>query len=310
MKPSNRGMNTLISVLILLVLATPAPSLGAPDGSKRHPLRVLMVPADTGTNDITQDYKPIFSEITRQYGIHFDIKAGNNYSAVVAGICNNQVDIAWFGASTFGEAHAKCGAQLLAVDVLNGESVYYSGLFVARNSDIADVQHMRGKRIAFGSINSTSSFNVPVAMLLSADIDPAKDFKKIILTESHSASLAALAENKVDVAAASFNSYQKAVKKGAIDPEKFKPLIKSEPLPNPPLATRKDLPPDLREKLRTAFNEIHTKMDANKIRGYGGARVDRYDANFDERHIFRVLEKLASVTKQVKEEIITKASER
>ena len=30
-----------------------------PDGSKEHPLRVLMVPADTGTNDITQDYAPV-----------------------------------------------------------------------------------------------------------------------------------------------------------------------------------------------------------------------------------------------------------
>jgi len=281
-----------------------------PDGSKEHPLRVLMVPADTGTNDITQDYKPVFNGITKNYGIYFDIKAGSSYAAVVEGMCNNQADIAWFGASTYGEANKKCGVDLLAVDVKKGNASYYSGIFVRKGSGIKTISGLRGKRMAFGSTHSTSSFNFPVAMLIADGVNPVKDLNKVVIAGSHSASLAALAEGKVDAAAASYNSFGKAVKKGVIDPAKFMPLAKSQPIPNPPLAMNKGLSDSLKAKLKNAFNNIHTKIDAAKIRGYGGKKVDRYDANFEEKKIFDALAKLSAVTKAVKEGMIDRAGQR
>jgi phosphonate transport system substrate-binding protein len=269
-----------------------------------------MIPADTGSNDITQDYKPVFNGITKHYGIHFDIKAGNSYSAVVEGLCNDHADIAWLGASTYGEAYNKCGVELLAVDVKKGDSSYYSGIFTRKDNGIKSLSDLKGKSMAFGSTSSTSSFNFPVAMLIAGGIDPVKDFNKVIITGSHSASLAALAEGRVNAAAASYNSFGKAVQKGAIDPAKFAPLAKSQPIPNPPMAMNKSLPKDLKQKLREAFNNIHTKIDPSKIRGYGGKKVDRYDANFDEKNIFDALAKLGAVTKAVKAGMIDKAGQR
>jgi phosphonate transport system substrate-binding protein len=114
----------------------------------------------------------------------------------------------------------------------------------------------------------------------------------------------------VDAAAASYNSFGKAVKKGAIDPNNFAPLAKSQPIPNPPMAMNKGLDSELKKKLRTAFNNIHTKIDPAKIRGYGGKKVDRYDANFDEKKIFEALGKLSAVTKEVKAAMVDKAGQR
>jgi len=281
-----------------------------PDGSKAHPLRVLMVPADTGTNDITKDYAPVFEGITKNYGIYFDIKAGSSYAAVVEGMCNNQADIAWFGASTYGEANKKCGVDLLAVDVKKGDSSYYSGIFVRKDSGINKISDLKGKRMSFGDTSSTSSFNFPVAMLIAGGVDPVKDLSRVIIAGSHSASLAALSAGKVDAAAASYNSFGKATTKGAINPTLFKPLAKSQAIPNPPLAMNKGLSVALKAKLRKAFNNIHTQIDPAKIRGYGGKKVDRYDADFDETKIFAALAKLGAVTKQVKEGMIDKAGQR
>ena len=72
----------------------------------------------------------------------------------------------------------------------------------------------------------------------------------------------------------------------------------------------KNLSADLKSKLRVAFNNIHTKIDRSKIRGYGGKKVDRYDASFDVNKIFAALSKLKAVTKQVKEGMIDKAGQR
>jgi phosphonate transport system substrate-binding protein len=291
------------------MLSGTALAANLPDGSKDHPLRVLMVPADTGTNDITADYAPVFNGITEHYGIHFDLRAGASYAAVVEGMCNDQADIAWYGAVTFGQANDKCGVDLLAVDVKKGDASYYSGIFVAKDSGINTIADLKGKSMAFGSPNSTSSFNFPVAMLIAEGVDPTKDLK-LIIAGSHSASLAALAEGKVDAAAASYNSFGKAVKKGAIDPAKFKPLAKSQPIPNPPLAMNKGLTDEQKTQLRLAFSEIHSKIDPSKIRGYGGKKVDRYDTEFDVQKIFDALGKLSAVTKQVKADMIDKAGQR
>jgi len=304
-------IKNLIAVGMTVVMLTgTAYSANLPDGSKDNPLRVLMIPTDTGTDDITRDYAPVFDGITKHYGIHFDIKAGNSYAAVIEGICNNQVDVAWFGPYSYGEANEKCGVDLLAVDVNKGESVYYSGIFTRKGNGVKTLKDLRGKSIAFGSTSSTSSFNFPVAMLIAEGIDPVKDFKKVIIAGSHSASLAALAEGKVNAAAASYNSFGKAVKKGAIDPTKFKSLAKSQPIPNPPLAMNKGLSVKLKAKLREAFNTIHTKIDPTKIRGYGGKKVDRYNATFDEKKIYAALDKLGAVTKAVKVGMIDKSGQR
>ena len=304
-------IKSLISVGIAAIMLTgPVLAANVPDGSKEHPLRVLMIPADTGSDDSTKDYAPVFNGITKNYGIHFDIKAGSSYAAVVEGMCNNQADIAWYGASSYGEANEKCGVDLLAVDVKKGDSVYYSGIFTAKGNGIKSLKDLKGKRIAFGSPSSTSSFNFPVAMLIAAGLDPVKDFKKVVIAGSHSASLAALAEGRVDAAAASYNSFGKAVKKGALDAKKFRPLAKSQPIPNPPLAMNKYLNSKIKVTLREAFNNIHNLIAADKIRGYGGKKVDRYDANFDEKKIFAALSKLGAVTKRVKVGMIDKAGRR
>ena len=298
------------AIIAGLYLASPSFAADLPDGSKERPLRVLMIPADTGTNDIVADYAPVFKGITQHYGIHFDLRVGASYAAVVEGMCNDQADIAWYGAVTFGQANDRCGVDLLAVDVKKGDSSYYSGIFVRKDSGIKTIADMKGRSMAFGSPNSTSSFNFPVAMLIADGVDPAKDLKKIIIAGSHSASIAALSEGKVDAAAASYNSFGKAVKKGAIDPADFQPLAKSQPIPNPPMAMNKKLDEALKANLRTAFGEIHTKIDPAKIRGYGGKKVDRYESNFDVQKIFDALKKLSAVTDNVKAEMLDKAGQR
>ena len=118
------------------------------------------------------------------------------------------------------------------------------------------------------------------------------------------------AARRVSAAAASFNAWEKAVKKGVVDPTKFKVLAKSEGIPNPPLAMNKKLAPALKAKIRLAFSEIHTKVDPQFIRGYGGKTVDRYDTKYPLSMMLGALDKLSALTKRVKGEIIEKAGER
>jgi len=273
---------------------------------------VMLIPADGGTEQGTKaDFEGIFRAITEAHDIHFDLKVGQSYNAVVEAMSVAQVDIAFFGPVTYHQAKTRGAAELLAVGVKDGESVYYSGIFVSANSGIQSLSDLKGRSVAFGDVNSTSSFNFPVAMLLEAGLDPVKDLKGIHITGSHANSLSALAAGKVDAACASYISFEKAVQNGQLDPEKIVPVAKSVPIPYPPLAMRVDLSKKVKNTLREAFHTIHEQdcMTPEMIRGYGGKRVDRYDAHFSEEEFDKAISKLARVTGELKAAMLKKAEE-
>jgi phosphonate transport system substrate-binding protein len=302
----------LLTALLLLCRA-PVQAQTIIDGSAEHPLRVMLIPADGGTETGTRaDYQPIFNAITRMTGLHFTLTVGQSYGAVVEAMCNHLVEIAFFGPVAYVQAHQRGCAQLLAVAVEKGESIYYAGMFAPKNSTIHTLQDLKGKRVAFGDINSASSFTFQMAMMLEAGLDPVKDLGQIRMTGSHANSIAALDQGLVDVACLSFDSYEKAVREGAIDPTKFKVIAKSIPIPYPPLALDTDLPEALKHRLKDAFNHVHTApgITPEMIRGYGGKQVDRYNADFSEKEFAVAAAKLALVTDEMKAEIIRRSAQR
>jgi phosphonate transport system substrate-binding protein len=283
------------------------------DGSVARPLRVILIPADGGTEDGTKkDFQPVFGAVTQATGLNFDIKVGQSYSAVVEAMCNGAADIAWYGPASYLQAHGRGCADLLALAVRQGQSVYYAGIFARSGSGINRVADLKGKRIALGDVNSTSSFAVPVAMMIAGGIDPARQASAINMAGSHANVLKALAEGLVDAGGASFDSFEKAVNAQAIDPATVKVIAKSAPIPYPPLAMHPKLGEGIKAKLREAFDNIDKLPGITKdqIRGYGGGKVDGYTSKVSEADMAAAGKMFELVTDTVKTEIMNKAGTR
>ncbi len=305
---------SLLKTLVVATAATFISITGAlaqqADGSAANPYRVMLVPADGGTEDGTKaDFKPVFDAVTQTTGIHFDIKVGQTYATVIEAICSDVVEIAWFGAASYLPAQQRGCAELLAVDVHHGSSTYFSGIYARKDSGIAAVADLKGHSMAFGDANSTSSFVYPVAMIVTAGLDPVNDLSAIRMTGSHANSLKAMAEGQVDAAAASFDSFEKAINAGEISADDFVVVGKSDPIPNPPLAMSTDLPAEMKAALRAAFNTVHEAagVTPEMIRGYGGKQVDRYDANITDDMLAPALVVLSGVSGDLRDAIIAKA---
>ncbi len=297
---------------LFFAISGPAHAI-APLGSSTHPLRVILIPADGGTEDGTRaDYQPLFNAVTRTTNLNFEIRVGQSYSAVVQALCNGSADIAFVGAVTYIQANERHCAELLAVGVEKGQSTYYAGLFAKAGTPITSIKALKGKRVAFGDINSTSSFVFPMAMILEAGLDPVRDLSAIRLTGSHANSLAALVQGQVDVAALSFDSFDKAVRQGAVDPKTIQVVAKSMPIPYPPLVMNQKLPPAIKKQLKAAFATVHTApgVTPDMIRGYGGAKIDRYDTAYPAAKFNVAAAKMAKVNDQLKGEILKKAAQR
>ncbi|MET4026409.1 phosphonate transport system substrate-binding protein [Marinobacter sp. MBR-99] len=298
---------------MVMVVASGQALASVNDGSADRPLRVVLVPADGGTEDGTRkDFQPIFNAVANATGLNFDLRVGQSYGAVVEAMCNGSADIAWFGPVSYLQARALGCADLLAMAVSKGQSVYYSGIFARTDSGIETLQDARGKKLALGDINSTSSFNIPVAMMLREGIDPARDTASVTMAGSHANVLSALAQGLVDIGGASFDSYEKALNAGAIDAKDVRIIAKSAPLPYPPLAIQPNVDPSIKARLQDAFDRVHTLPDITpeQIRGYGGKRVDRYTSEVSEEAMAEVGDMLNAVSRDVKQSILAAGNAR
>jgi phosphonate transport system substrate-binding protein len=305
-------MSRWVLILCMLLFAGPAfaqPALGSHD----RPLRVVLIPADGGTEDGTRaDYQPIFGTVSRMTGLQFDIRVGQSYNAVVEAMCNGSADIAFVGPVTYIQANQRHCAELLAVAVEHGQSIYYAGVFTKAASPIRTLKDLKGRRVAFGDVNSTSSFVFPMTMIMDAGLDPVRDLSAVRLTGSHANSLAALVQGQVDAAALSFDSFNKAIEQGAVDPKTIRVVAKSIPIPQPPIVMNTKLPEALKAKLKGAFATVDKApgVTPDMIRGYGGAKVERYDTAFPPARFNVAAGQMARLTDQLKGEILAKASAR
>ena len=303
----------LAGVLAALCVAGAAWLAAPPRSAKPPALRVLLIPADGGTESGTlADYRPVFDAIARSTGLRFDLKVAQSYGGVVEAMCNNAADIAFVGSVTYLQAQKRGCAELLAVAVKGGRSVYYSGLFVRADSPIRSIGDLRGRRVAFGDVQSTSAFVFPVAMFLDAGIDPARDLAAVRMTGTHANSLAALLNGEVDAAALSFDSNDKAVRTNVPGARDLRVIARSEPIPYPPLIANIRLAPALRGRLRDAFEKIDRTpgITPEMIRGYGGARVDGYVGQVPSDHFDPAIRKMAQITPALKDAMLRKSAER
>ncbi|MET0241280.1 MAG: phosphate/phosphite/phosphonate ABC transporter substrate-binding protein [Sphingobium sp.] len=303
-----------IIIIAALVLAGVGGWFLWPSAEAQPPvLRVLLIPADGGTQSGTlADYQPIFNAISRADGLHFDLKVAQSYGAVVEALCNDAADIAFVGPTTYLQAHDRKCANLLAVGSTNGQSIYYAGLFVRKDAPITSLVALRGKRVAFGDVNSTSSFIYPMSMLIRAGIDPARDLAEVRVAGSHANALAALLQGDVDAAALSFESYEKAVRENVPGVRDVKVIARSDPIPYPPLVVSTRMSPAVLAQLKTAFSTIAKQpgITPDMLRGYGGAKVDAYDTAFPPERFDAAATRMAAVDDRMKSAILRKAGAR
>lgn len=299
-------------LFVCLVCLLALPAAKAQDGTSERPLRVLLIPADGGTSDGTlADFKPLFDGLTRMTGLHFDVKAGQSYAAVVEGMCSGVAEVAWFGPVAFKKAYERDCAEFLAVEVTDGSATYYSAIFTAEDANIETVSDMRGKSLALGSVHSASSFAYPLALLEEAGVEPLTDLSKILITGSHSNSLMALENGLVDAAGASFISFERAVNTGSVTPGRVRILEKSQPIPNPPLAVSPAVSETVRRQLKQALASIHEAegVDPKMIRGYGGKVVDRYDTTLTADTLLQALSSIGMIDAAYKSAVLKRDSE-
>jgi phosphonate transport system substrate-binding protein len=210
-------------------------------------------PYDAGAKFVGA-YKTLTSLLSKKLGCTVKLYIATNYTAEVEAMRAKKLDIGEFGPLGYIFAHQLAKAQPVAVFGTKDRKpvVYYAGLWVPADSTIQTVADLKGHTIAFSDPGSTSGNLYPRYALLKAGLDPDTDVK-IQFAGSHTASLLALTNGKVD--AGEINSQQQATAAaaGQFDASKFREIWKSAPIPNDPITVRGDEPAAFRAAVTKAL---------------------------------------------------------
>ena len=234
----------------------------------------------TDSSSVQKDkWEPLIADMKKRTGL--DIKAfyAPDYNGVIEAMRFGKIQLAWYGNKAAMEAVDRANGEVFArVVYADGSQGYYSLLITNKDSAIKsvdDVLKNPGKwTFGAGDPNSTSGTLVPGYYLWGKNnIDITKHFRAVRVG-SHGANILAVLAKQVDVAT---NNTEEMERLKEQQPEKFEQirvLWKSPLIPSDPFVYRKDLPADVKAKLRD-FMLSYGKTPEEKavlknIYNYGG----------------------------------------
>jgi phosphonate transport system substrate-binding protein len=242
-------------------------------------LRVGMIP-DAGATQISIDQKkPLRDYLAAKLGRDVDLVIPTNYNATVEALGNGSLDFAYLGGLTYVKAHAQYGVVPLVQRASDRE---FHSLFITQAANpIGSVKELRGKKFAFGDINSTSGHLMPFYAMSQAGIDPDKDLS-YRYTGNHPATAKAVESGTVDAGAIDESVYKAMLDNGQLDKTKVRVFFTTPPFLDYVWVARKDTAPADRTAFAAAFLSLHAPGDAavlEILRGTSFVRAN--DAEYD-----------------------------
>lgn len=199
-------------------------------------LRVGFVPAEDA-QQVMQNAQPLAEILRRELGMEIQPFVATDYTGVVEALRVNKLDVAFLAPASYVLAKNEANIKVVLKSERKGIPFYYAAIIVRADSGIKSLEDLRGKTFAFGDSLSTTGHVFPRKMFKERGIDPVRDFKQILYSGGHDATVLAVLNGKVDAGATYANSpdsedtawmrYLKDPK----DVKKIRAIAFSEPIP-------------------------------------------------------------------------------
>jgi len=241
---------------IVLFLLNATPVLAA--DTAPLPL-VLAVHPYLSSNEIFQRFTPLATYLGKVTGRQVVIRIGRNYDEHIEAIGTDSVDIAFIGPAPYAIMVSKYGQKpLLARIAPNGKPVLDGVIITRQDSPLRSVDDLRGKRFAFGDVDSTMATLVPQYFMLKAGLP-----KTALASYEH------LSSHKNVAFGVLTGDYDAGAVKGEVFEEfKSRGLRILATLPTVPehlFITRSGMPPEQIQVLRKALLTLKNEPDGLAI---------------------------------------------
>ena len=253
-------------------------------------LRVGFVPAEDA-QQVMQNAQPLVDILRKELGMEIEPFVATDYTGIVEALRVHKLDVAFLAPASYVLAKNEADIKVILKSERKGIPFYYAAIITRADSGIKTLDDLRGKSFAFGDTLSTTGNVFPRKMLKERGIDPTRDFKQILYSGGHDATVLAVLNGKVDAGATYANSpdgmdtaWMRYLKDPA-DVKRIRAIAFSEPIPADNLVVSGGLDPKIVKKLEEIFVELSRddkgkKMlrDLYQIDGFVPATDQDYDS--------------------------------
>ena len=243
---------------------------GGDSGKATKTLRVGFVPAEDA-QQVMQNAQPIVEILRRQLGMEVQPFVATDYTGVVEALRVNKLDIAFLTPASYVLAKNEANVRVILKSERKGIPYYYAAIIVRADSGIKNLEDLRGKTFAFGDSLSTTGNVIPRQMFKARGIDPVRDFKQVLFSGGHDATVLAVLNGKVDAGATYANSPDgndtawMRYLKDSDEVKKIRAIAFSEPIPADNLVISANLDEELANKIEATFIELSRDPAGKKM---------------------------------------------
>lgn len=216
-------------------------------------------------NQIQLSADRIVNSLSEGTGYHIKAITALSYAAVVVGMSNKTIDVAFIGPLDYVVGRIKNGDYPITASVRAGKSGYNGIVIVRKDTGIKDLKGLKGKTLALGDPLSASSNLYPKAAMIKAGIETTRDVRTMTLS-SASAIVMSVAQGKVDAGAIYLDARKNPEVVGRFPKimDETRVIHTTEIIPADPQVVRKDLNPEQVKILKAAFLEMSSNSDGQK----------------------------------------------
>lgn len=220
----------------------------------------------------------------KKLGVKVKLFQASDYAGVGQALMAGHLQMARIGGAGYASAWLDCDGciePLVTTEGLDGTTGYFSILTVRADSAYQSLDDLKGKSIAFADPNSTSGYIVPMVSLTKAGIDPKHYFGKTSFSGGHEQSVLALLKGTYDAVFTwtsegdSFGNLRMMMDKGLLQRDQVRVVWKSDPIRNPLLAVRKELPEQMKKDIAQMYFDMETE-NKDVLRAAAQGDVRRY----------------------------------
>lgn len=262
-------MNDFIRHWLALVVAMFV--FGCGDAGEREKvLRVGFVPSEDAQR-VMQNAQPIVEILRKRLNMEVQPFVATDYTGVVEALRVNKLDMAFLTPASYVLAKNEANIRVILKSERKGMPFYYAAIIVRADSGIRSLDDLRGKSFAFGDALSTTGNVIPRRMLKKRGIDPVRDFKQVLHSGGHDATVLAVLHGKVDAGATYANSPDGSdtawvrYLKSAEEAKKIRAIAFSEPIPADNLVVSASLERGLVDQIEQTFIELSSDPQGKKM---------------------------------------------
>lgn len=236
-------------------------------GSEQNPIRFALVPGQDSVV-LMQNSELLKKWIFEQTHLYVTMQVPTSYIAVVEAFGSKRVDLAILNTFGYILAHDKYGAEALLIGV-NGQRSEYWGQIITKDPRIQSLKDLNGKKFAYVDPASTSGYVLPAKLLKDEKIKLAET----VFAGKHDNVVTMVYQGRVDAGA----TYHTPAENGQPQDarrlvlaqypdvfEKVRILKMTGSIPSDPVVFRKDLPPEVRDKLISALKSFGKTPEGEK----------------------------------------------